>query len=116
MSTMATSVGRAATRRRRARIPCRGAGNRAAHRRRVVKRRAAAAVYDAAALAGHSQRAGFITEAGRRGLALPAVMELSGHKPPAVAAAYHRSGAVLGREAARLAAKPAPPSARTWAR
>lgn len=69
----------------------------------IVRRRAAAAGYPADLFSGHSLRSGFITEAGRRGIALTAAMELSGHTSWRVAAGYHQAGTVLDNPAAHLA-------------
>ncbi|MEE8525967.1 MAG: site-specific integrase [Thermoanaerobaculia bacterium] len=69
----------------------------------IVKRRAELAGFEAADFAGHSLRAGFITEAAGRGIPLPEVMALSGHKTVDVARRYYRAGAALHNQAARLA-------------
>ncbi len=70
---------------------------------RMIQRRAAIAGFDAASFGGHSPRAGFITEGARRGIPLPELMALSGHKSIDVAYRYYRAGAVLDSPAARLA-------------
>ena len=70
---------------------------------RIIKHRAELAGLDPADFGGHSPRAGFITEASQRGIALPEVMALSGHKTASVAARYYRAGAALHNKAARMA-------------
>lgn len=51
---------------------------------------------------GHSPRSGFITEGGRQGLAVPALMALTGHQSVAAASEYSRSGGVANDPATRL--------------
>lgn len=70
---------------------------------RIVQHRAALAGLDWRKFGGHSLRAGFVTEGGRQGVALPELMQLTGHKSVRVAARYHREGDVLNSRAARLA-------------
>ena len=62
--------------------------------RDIVKSRCAAAGLDAA-FSAHSMRSGFVTEAGRQGVALTETMALSGHRSVATVAGYHRAGAAL---------------------
>ncbi len=69
----------------------------------IIQRRAALAGMDPADFGGHSLRSGFITEAAGRGIPLPELMALSGHRTVAVAARYYRGGAALHNQAARLA-------------
>lgn len=68
----------------------------------IVKRRAAAAGLDSREFAGHSLRSGFVTEAGRQGLALGDTMALSGHKAVAMALRYYQPAAAERNPAARL--------------
>jgi hypothetical protein len=56
----------------------------------VVKARAAAAGYDPALFAGHSLRAGFLTEAGRQGANLFRMKEHSRHKSLEMVSEYVR--------------------------
>lgn len=51
---------------------------------------------------GHSPRSGFITEGGRQGVALPALMQLTGHQSVAAAIGYFQAGGVVDNPAARL--------------
>ncbi len=69
----------------------------------IVKYRAGRAGLDPADYSGHSLRSGFVTSAGRAGVSLQEVMQLSGHRTPAVAMRYHQAGDVLRSRAARLA-------------
>lgn len=57
----------------------------------VVKARAAAAGYDPAQVAGHSLRAGFLTEAARQGATVFKMKEVSRHKSLEVLSDYVRS-------------------------
>ncbi len=68
----------------------------------VVKKRAEMAGLDPAAFGGHSLRSGFITESGRRKIALGDAMALSGHKSVPVAQGYYQSGDVLNNLAGEL--------------
>ena len=67
----------------------------------VVKRRAAMAglVGDFGA---HSLRSGFVTEAGKQGVPLPAVMAMTEHRSVASVVGYFQSGAAEDNPAARL--------------
>ena len=58
-------------------------------------------------IGGHSLRAGFVTEAGRRGVALAEVMALTGHRSVASVLGYHRTGSLSDGAAARLLEDPA---------
>jgi integrase len=51
---------------------------------------------------GHSLRSGFITEGGRQGIALPALMALTEHRSVAQAVGYFQAGSVETNPAARL--------------
>jgi len=62
---------------------------------RIVKHRVELIGLDAANFGAHSLRAGFITEAGRRGKTLGDAMALSGHKDSKVAGKYYRRAAIL---------------------
>ncbi len=70
---------------------------------RVIQRRAELAGLNGADFGGHSARAGFITEGAQRGIPLPELMALSGHKTVDVANRYYRAGAALHSPAARMA-------------
>jgi len=67
----------------------------------IVQRRAAEAglVGD---FGGHSLRSGFITEGGRQGVALPALMALTEHRSVAQAVGYFQAGDAQNNPAARL--------------
>ncbi len=58
---------------------------------RIVKRRAEACGLDARMLAGHSLRAGFVTQAALNGLDMLAIAEVSGHKTLNVLRRYVRA-------------------------
>lgn len=66
----------------------------------VVKKRAAAVGYDPALFAGHSLRAGFLTEAGRTGATLFKMKEHSRHKSIEMLAAYVRDEEAFRNHAA----------------
>jgi site-specific recombinase XerD len=57
----------------------------------VVKARAAAAGYDPAQVAGHSLRAGFLTEAARQGATVFKMKEVSRHKSLEILSDYVRN-------------------------
>ncbi len=57
---------------------------------------------DPSQFAGHSLRSGFISESGRRKVALGDAMALSGHRSVPVAMGYYRSGDVLNNPAGDL--------------
>jgi integrase len=67
----------------------------------IVKRRSALAglVGD---FAGHSLRSGFVTEAGKQGVPLPAVMAMTEHRSVASVIGYFQAGAAEDNPAARL--------------
>ncbi len=66
----------------------------------VVKKRAAAVGYDPALFAGHSLRAGFLTEAGRTGATLFKMKEHSRHKSIEMLATYVRDEEAFRNHAA----------------
>lgn len=66
----------------------------------VVKKRAAAVGYDPAQFAGHSLRAGFLTEAGRTGATLFKMKEHSRHKTIEMLSAYVRDEEAFRNHAA----------------
>ncbi len=70
---------------------------------RVIQHHAELAGLDARTFGGHSPRAGFITEGAQRGIPLPELMALTGHKTVDVANRYYRAGAALHSPAARMA-------------
>jgi site-specific recombinase XerD len=51
---------------------------------------------------GHSLRSGFVTEAGKQGIALPAVMAMTEHRSVASVVGYFQAGSVETNPAARL--------------
>ena len=67
----------------------------------IVQRRAALAGLKGD-FAGHSLRSGFITEGGRQGVALPALMALTEHRSMAQAVGYFQAGDATNNPAARL--------------
>lgn len=67
----------------------------------IVQRRAALAGL-AGDFGGHSLRSGFITEGGRQGVALPALMALTEHRSVAQAVGYFQAGTVEANPAAHL--------------
>lgn len=67
----------------------------------IVQRRASLAGL-AGDFGGHSLRSGFITEGGRQGIALPALMALTEHRSVAQAIGYFQSGAAESNPASRL--------------
>lgn len=69
--------------------------------RGVIKRRVAAAGLDPAEFSGHSPRAGFVTEALRRGADSHAIMRQTGHRDPATVEVYARERAPLEGNAVR---------------
>ena len=66
----------------------------------IVKARAAAAGYDPSLFAGHSLRAGFLTEAGRQGANLFKMKEHSRHKSLEMLSEYVRDQEVFRNHAA----------------
>lgn len=52
--------------------------------------------------AGHSLRSGFITEGGRQGIALPALMAMTDHRSVASVIGYFQAGGVTDNPAAKL--------------
>jgi integrase len=67
----------------------------------IVQRRAALAGI-AGDFGGHSLRSGFITEGGRQGIALPALMALTEHRSVAQAIVYFQAGDAANNPASRL--------------
>ena len=67
----------------------------------IVQRRAAQAGVTGD-FGGHSLRSGFITEGGRQGIALPALMALTGHRSVKQAMGYFHSGGAVKTPASRL--------------
>jgi len=51
---------------------------------------------------GHSLRAGFVAEASRQGITLPAIMQMTEHRAVASGIGYFYAGEVTGNPAARL--------------
>jgi hypothetical protein len=66
-----------------------------------VQRRAALAGIEGD-FGGHSLRSGFVTEGGRKGVALPALMAMTEHRSVASVVGYFQAGGVAGNPAARL--------------
>ena len=52
--------------------------------------------------AGHSLRSGFVTEGGRQGIALPALMAMSEHRSVSSVIGYFQAGGVADNPAANL--------------
>ncbi|WP_334160692.1 tyrosine-type recombinase/integrase [Achromobacter insolitus] len=69
--------------------------------RRIVKERAAQAGLEGD-YAAHSLRSGFVTEAGRQGLAFGEVMAMTRHASVASVVGYHREGAAVSSRGGRL--------------
>lgn len=67
----------------------------------IVQRRAALAGLKGD-FGGHSLRSGFITEGGRQGIALPALMALTEHRSVAQAIGYFQAGDAANNPASRL--------------
>jgi len=67
----------------------------------IVQRRAQAAGIPGD-FGGHSLRSGFVTEAGRQGVALPAVMAMTDHRSVPTVMGYFQAGAAQDNPAARL--------------
>lgn len=67
----------------------------------IVKRRARLAGLDGD-FGAHSLRSGFVTEAGKQGVPLPAVMAMTEHRSVASVIGYFQAGAVEENPAARL--------------
>ncbi|MGQ0801267.1 MAG: site-specific integrase [Pseudomarimonas sp.] len=68
---------------------------------KIVKRRAALAGLSGD-FAGHSLRSGFVTEAGKQGISLAAVMSMTEHRSVASVVGYFQAGEALENPAARL--------------
>lgn len=67
----------------------------------IAKRRAALAGLSGD-FGAHSLRSGFVTEAGKQGVPLPAVMAMTEHRSVASVAGYSQTGQAGGNPAARL--------------
>ena len=67
----------------------------------VVQRRAAKAGLEGD-FGGHSLRSGFVTEGGRQGIALPAIMAMTEHRTAASVIGYFQAGGVTDNPAAKL--------------
>lgn len=67
----------------------------------IVQRRARQAGLEGD-FGGHSLRSGFVTEASRQGVALPAIMQLTEHRAVSSVIGYFQSGAATSNPAARL--------------
>lgn len=67
----------------------------------IVQRRAARAGLEGD-FGGHSLRSGFVTEGGRQGIALPALMAMTEHRSVASVIGYFQAGGVQDNPAARL--------------
>ncbi|HWG11409.1 MAG TPA: site-specific integrase [Rhodanobacteraceae bacterium] len=67
----------------------------------IVQRRAAMAGLEGD-FGGHSLRSGFVTEGGRQGIALPALMAMTEHRSVASVVGYFQAGSVSKNPAARL--------------
>ncbi|GLR97508.1 integrase [Bradyrhizobium liaoningense] len=68
----------------------------------IVKRRCAMAGLDAREFSAHGLRAGYLTEAARRGIALPEAMQQSQHRSVQQAASYYNEAERSQGRAARL--------------
>lgn len=67
----------------------------------IVQRRAALAGLKGD-FGGHSLRSGFVTEGGRQGIALPALMAMTEHRSVSSVIGYFQAGGVADNPAARL--------------
>jgi integrase len=67
----------------------------------IVQRRAARAGLEGD-FAGHSLRSGFVTEGGRQGVALPALMAMTEHRAVSSVVGYFQAGGAQDNPAARL--------------
>lgn len=67
----------------------------------IVQRRARLAGL-AGDFGGHSLRSGFVTEASRQGVALPAIMQLTEHRSVSSVVGYFQAGGATSNPAARL--------------
>lgn len=70
----------------------------------IVQRRAAMAGLEGD-FGGHSLRSGFVTEGGRQGIALPALMAMTEHRSVASVIGYFQAGSAATNPAARLLEK-----------
>jgi integrase len=69
----------------------------------IVQRRAAMAGLEGD-FGGHSLRSGFVTEGGRQGIALPALMAMTEHRAVGSVIGYFQAGGVTDNPAARMLA------------
>jgi hypothetical protein len=67
----------------------------------IVQRRARLAGLEGD-FGGHSLRSGFVTEASRQGVALPAIMAMTEHRAVASVMGYFQAGGATDNPAARL--------------
>lgn len=67
----------------------------------IVQRRAAIAGLEGD-FGGHSLRSGFVTEGGRQGVALPALMAMTEHRSVASVIGYFQAGSASTNPAAHL--------------
>ena len=67
----------------------------------IVRRRAGQAGLEGD-FAGHSLRSGFVTEASRQGVSLPAIMQLTEHRTVSSVVGYFQTGGATANPAARL--------------
>jgi integrase len=67
----------------------------------IVQRRARLAGLEGD-FGGHSLRSGFVTEASRQGVSLPAIMQMTEHRSVASVMGYFQTGGATGNPAARL--------------
>src|SRR3546814_372846 len=67
----------------------------------IVQRRASLAGLEGD-FGGHSLRSGFVTEASRQGVSLPAIMQLTEHRAVSSVVGYFQSGGAATNPAARL--------------
>lgn len=67
----------------------------------IVQRRARLARLEGD-IGGHSLRSGFVTEASRQGVSLPAIMQLTEHRAVSSVVGYFQAGGAIGNPAARL--------------
>lgn len=70
--------------------------------RNIVQARAKLANQPLGRLSAHSLRSGFVTEAGKQGVALGEVMAMTGHKSVQTVTGYYQSGSLAVSKAAKL--------------
>lgn len=71
----------------------------------IVQRRAAKAGLKGS-FGGHSLRSGFVTEASRQGVSLPAIMAMTEHRAVSSVMGYFQTGGATDNPAARLLEEP----------